>query len=86
MTEHDDPWPWLPPGAGPTGTGGAPSRCPTCVAAPAAGAAVVLLHGPLDDLSVARVSAELMTLDAEGDEPVTLRVDCGEAALAPALR
>ncbi len=32
-----------------------------------------------------RVSAELMTLDAEGDEPVTLRVDCGEAALAPAL-
>ena len=46
---------------------------------------VVLLHGPLDDLSVTRVSAELMTLDAEGDEPVTLRVDCGEAALAPAL-
>ncbi len=46
---------------------------------------VVLLHGPLDDLTVARVSAELMTLDAEGDEPVTLRVDCDEAALAPAL-
>ncbi len=46
---------------------------------------VVLLHGPLDDLSVARVSAELMTLDAEGDDPVTLRVDCGEAGLAPAL-
>jgi len=46
---------------------------------------VVLLHGPLDDLSVTRVSAELMTLDAEGDDPVTLRVDCGEAALGPAL-
>jgi ATP-dependent Clp protease protease subunit len=46
---------------------------------------VVLLHGPLDDLTVARVSAELMTLDAEGDEPVTLRVDCGEAELGPAL-
>jgi ATP-dependent Clp protease protease subunit len=46
---------------------------------------VVLLHGPLDDLSVTRVSAELMTLDADGDDPVTLRVDCGEAALAPAL-
>ena len=46
---------------------------------------VVLLHGPLDDLSVTRVSAQLMTLDAEGDEPVTLRVDCGEAGLAPAL-
>ena len=46
---------------------------------------VVLLHGPLDDLSVTRVSAELMTLDAEGDDPVSLRVDCGEAGLAPAL-
>jgi ATP-dependent Clp protease protease subunit len=46
---------------------------------------VVLLHGTLDDFSVTRVSAELMTLDAEGDDPVTLRVDCGEAALAPAL-
>ena len=41
---------------------------------------VVLLHGPLDELTVTRVSAELMTLDAEGDEPVTLRIDCGEAA------
>src|SRR6202000_415212 len=46
---------------------------------------VVLLHGPLDDLTVARVSDELVTLDAEGDEPVTLRVDWGEAELAPAL-
>ena len=40
---------------------------------------VVLLHGPLDDLSVTRVAAELMTLDAEGDDAVSLRVDCGEA-------
>jgi ATP-dependent Clp protease protease subunit len=46
---------------------------------------VVLLHGPLDDATVTRVSAELMTLDAEGDDPVTLRIDCGEASLAPAL-
>ncbi len=46
---------------------------------------VVLLHRPLDDGSVTRVATELMTLDAEGDEPVTLRVDCGEAALGPAL-
>jgi ATP-dependent Clp protease protease subunit len=45
----------------------------------------VLLHGPLDDMTVTRVSAELMTLDAEGDDPVTLRVDCGEAGRAPAL-
>jgi ATP-dependent Clp protease protease subunit len=46
---------------------------------------VVLLHGLLDDATVTRVSAELMTLDAEGDDPVTLRIDCGEASLAPAL-
>jgi ATP-dependent Clp protease protease subunit len=46
---------------------------------------VVLLHGPLDDLSVTRVSAELMTLDADGDDPVTLRVDCGEGGPALAL-
>ena len=46
---------------------------------------VVLLHGPLDEGSVTRVAAELMTLDAEGDEPVTLRVDCGAAALGPSL-
>jgi ATP-dependent Clp protease, protease subunit len=46
---------------------------------------VVLLHGVLDDLTLTRVSAELMTFDAEGDEPVTLRVDCGEAELGPAL-
>jgi ATP-dependent Clp protease protease subunit len=46
---------------------------------------VVVLSGPLDDFSVTRVSAELMTLDAEGDDPVTLRVDCGDAALAPSL-
>jgi ATP-dependent Clp protease protease subunit len=46
---------------------------------------VVLLHGPLDDASVARASAELMTLDAEGDEPVSLRVDSGEGGLGVAL-
>jgi ATP-dependent Clp protease protease subunit len=46
---------------------------------------VVLLHGPLDAATATRVSAELMTLDADGDDPVTLRIDCGEAGLAPAL-
>jgi ATP-dependent Clp protease protease subunit len=46
---------------------------------------VVLLHGPLDDATVARTSAELMTLDAEGDDPVSLRVDCGDGSLAVAL-
>jgi ATP-dependent Clp protease protease subunit len=46
---------------------------------------IVLLHGPLDEAAVTRVSAELMTFDADGDDAVTLRIDCGEAALAPAL-
>jgi ATP-dependent Clp protease protease subunit len=46
---------------------------------------VVLLHGPLDDVSVTRASAELMTLDAEGDDPVSLRVDCPDGSLASAL-
>ena len=46
---------------------------------------VVLLHGPLDDPSATRVAAELMTLDAQGDDPVTLRIDCGDAPLPPAL-
>jgi ATP-dependent Clp protease protease subunit len=46
---------------------------------------VVLLHGPLDEATSTRVAAELMTLDADGDDAVTLRIDCGEAALAPAL-
>jgi ATP-dependent Clp protease protease subunit len=46
---------------------------------------IVLLHGPLDDTTAARVSAELMLLDADADDPVTLRVDCGEAPLSHAL-
>jgi ATP-dependent Clp protease protease subunit len=46
---------------------------------------VVLLHGPLNDAVATKAAAELMMLDAEGDDPVTLRVDCGEAPLALAL-
>ena len=46
---------------------------------------VVLLHGPLDDLTATRVSAELMTLDAEGDDAVTLRIDCADGSLGLAL-
>ncbi len=46
---------------------------------------VVLLSGPLDDMTASRVSAELMTLDAEGDEAVTLRIDCADGSLALAL-
>ena len=46
---------------------------------------VVLLNGPLDDMTATRVSAELMTLDAEGDDAVTLRIDCADGSLALAL-
>jgi ATP-dependent Clp protease protease subunit len=46
---------------------------------------VVLLHGPLDDSVATRVSAELMTLDAEGDAAVSLRIDSAEGNVALAL-
>jgi ATP-dependent Clp protease, protease subunit len=46
---------------------------------------VVMVHGPLDDLSVSRAAAELMTLDADGDSAVSLRLDCAEGSLAMAL-
>jgi ATP-dependent Clp protease, protease subunit len=77
--------PWPPPDSGPTGVGRGPEPLSDVVARRLLAQRVVLLHGPLHDVSVTRVSAELMTLDAEGDDPVTLRVDCGEAGLAPAL-
>ncbi len=81
-----DDWPWLPPPVGPEGTGfGSPEPLSDVLARRLLAERTVLLTGPLDGLTVTRVSAELMTLDAEGDDPVTLRVDCGEAALAPAL-
>jgi ATP-dependent Clp protease, protease subunit len=46
---------------------------------------VVLLNGTLDDTAATRISAELMTLDAEGDEAVTLRIDCANGSLGLAL-
>ena len=46
---------------------------------------VVLLHGTLDDMVATRVVAELMTLDAEGDAPVSLRIDASEGSIALAL-
>jgi ATP-dependent Clp protease, protease subunit len=46
---------------------------------------VVLLTGTLDDITATRASAELMTLDAEGDAPISLRIDCAEGSLALAL-
>jgi ATP-dependent Clp protease protease subunit len=86
MGDRPQEWPWLPPPEpGGTGAGTGPEPLSETLARRLLAQRVVLLHGPLDDVSVTRVTAELMTLDAEGDEPVTLRVDCGEAALAPAL-
>ena len=46
---------------------------------------VVVLTGRLDDMTANRVSAELMTLDAQGDDAVTLRIDCADGSLALAL-
>jgi ATP-dependent Clp protease, protease subunit len=46
---------------------------------------IVVLHGALDDAVATRVSAELMTLDAEGDGPVTLRIDSADGSVALAL-
>jgi ATP-dependent Clp protease protease subunit len=46
---------------------------------------VVLLHGPLNDATATRASAELMTLDAEGDAAVSLRIDSADGSVALAL-
>jgi ATP-dependent Clp protease protease subunit len=46
---------------------------------------VVLLSGRLDDEVANRVGVELMTLDATGDDPITLQIDSGDGAVAPAL-
>jgi ATP-dependent Clp protease protease subunit len=46
---------------------------------------VVVLHGLMDDMAVNRVSAELMTLDADGDTAVSLRIDCAGGGFAAAL-
>jgi ATP-dependent Clp protease protease subunit len=46
---------------------------------------VVLLNGPLDDGRATRASAELMTLDAEGDAAVSLRIDSTGGSVALAL-
>jgi ATP-dependent Clp protease protease subunit len=77
-------WPWLPT-ADPRLGRPLPDALPDVLARRLFDQRVVVLHGPLDDAALARVSAELMMLDAEGDEAVTVRVDCGQAALGPAL-
>ncbi len=44
---------------------------------------IVFLRGPLDDANAGDVAAQLMTLDASGDEPVQLHVDSPGGALEP---
>lgn len=43
---------------------------------------IAVVSGPLDDLTATRVATELMTLDATGDEPVTLQIDSGGGTLS----
>jgi len=80
----DRDWPWLPPPGGPAGTAGHETMS-EALSRRLLEQRVVMLHGPLDETAATRISAELMTLDADGDDAVTLRIDCREAALAPAL-
>jgi ATP-dependent Clp protease protease subunit len=46
---------------------------------------VVILRGPLNDAAATQLAAQLMTLDAEGETAVSLRIDSAEGSLAVAL-
>jgi ATP-dependent Clp protease, protease subunit len=46
---------------------------------------IVLASGPLDDQAAARLSAQLLTLDAEGDQPIRLELQNLRAELSAAL-
>jgi ATP-dependent Clp protease, protease subunit len=46
---------------------------------------IVLASGPLDDQAAARLSAQLLTLDAEGDQPIRLELQNLGAELPAAL-
>jgi ATP-dependent Clp protease protease subunit len=46
---------------------------------------VVLLSGELSDKAATTASTELMTLDAAGNDPITLQVDCHGGTLSAAL-
>jgi len=46
---------------------------------------VVFLWGYLDDTLASRLAIELMTLDANGDDPVQLHIDCPGGTLEAAL-
>jgi ATP-dependent Clp protease protease subunit len=42
---------------------------------------IVTLRGPLDDATATRIAAQLMTLDATGDDVVQLQLDCPGGSL-----
>src|SRR2546430_7030452 len=42
---------------------------------------LVYVRAPLDDRRAGEVTAQLMTLDAEGDDPVSVLIDCADATL-----
>ncbi|MHB8246606.1 MAG: ATP-dependent Clp protease proteolytic subunit [Acidimicrobiales bacterium] len=46
---------------------------------------IMVLRGALDDLTATRVATELMTLDATGDEAVTLQIDSSGGPLTAAF-
>lgn len=46
---------------------------------------IVMVVGPLDEERATEAAAQLMTLDASGDEHITLRLSCGESDLDAAL-
>ena len=46
---------------------------------------VVFLHGALDDRLAGELSIALMTLDAEGNGPISLHIDCAEGTFDGAL-
>jgi len=46
---------------------------------------IVSITGPLDERSAGDTAAALMTLDALGDDPIDLRVDCPRASLDAAF-
>ena len=42
---------------------------------------LVYVRAPLDDRRAGEVTAQLMTMDAEGDDPVSVLIDCADATL-----
>jgi ATP-dependent Clp protease protease subunit len=46
---------------------------------------IVMVSGPLDDQRATDAAAQLMTLDATGDEPAHLHLDCADGLLGAAL-